>query len=420
MNLGARDPRDVRVVVTGMGTINPIGNDVPSFWDSLKRGANGVRRLRNFDPGDASVQIGGEVDIPDLTEYGIGRKAVRRFDRFIIFAHVAGTQALRDSGIDVEKAPHRYGAVIGSGDGGLTAHETNAPRISTHGIDAAQPLYVVNAIPSSGTGYVARELNLQGPNFAISAACATSNHAFSVASLLIKFGLADAMLAGGSEAVVNSLGLGAFAAITALSERNDSPETASRPFDKDRDGFVLAEGAGALCLEDLEHAKARGARIYAELTGFGLSCDAHDLVAPHPEAGGAVLAMKNALASARLEPADIDLINSHATSTTLGDIAECKGIHAVFGDLATRVPVHATKSMTGHLVGATSAAEAIASILAIHEGAVHPTTNQFERDPEIDLEVVEECRDMDVRHVLSNSFGFAGQNSAVVISRFEG
>jgi 3-oxoacyl-[acyl-carrier-protein] synthase II len=407
-------------VVTGLGTINPIGNDVPSFWDNLKRGTNGVRRLRNFDPGDAAVQIGGEVDIPDLTEYGLGRKSVRRFDRFILFAHVAGTQALRDAGIDVEKAPHRYGSVIGSGEGGLTAHETNVPRIQDGGPDAAAPLYVVNAIPSSGTGFVAREWNLQGPNFAVSAACATSNHSISVASLLIKSGLADAMLAGGSEAVVTILGLGAFSAITALSERNDSPETASRPFDRDRDGFVLSEGAAALCLEDLEHARARGARIYAEITGYGLSCDAHDLVAPHPEADGAALAMRNALESAQLSVDDIDLINCHATSTPLGDVAECRGIHSVFGDLATRVPVHATKSMTGHLVGATSASEAIASILAITEGAVHPTTNQFERDPDIDLNIVRECADMDIRHVLSNSFGFAGQNSALVISRFDG
>ncbi len=406
-------------MVTGLGTINPIGNDVPEFWNNLQKGANGVRRLQNIDPGDASVQIGGEIDMPDLTEYGLGRKAIRRFDRFIIFAHVAGTQALLDSGIDVEKAPHRYGAIIGSGEGGLMAHETNAPRVVEHGFDSAQPLYVINAIPSSGTGYVAKEWNLQGPNFSISAACATGNHAISVAGLIIQMGLADAMLAGGSEAVVTALGIGAFSCIGALSERNDSPETASRPFDRDRDGFVLSEGAAVLCLEELEHAKRRGARIYAEITGYGMSCDAHDLVAPHPDGHGAVRAMQNALESAGLEPKDVDLINAHATSTSLGDVAECRAIHAVFGDLATRVPVQATKSMTGHLVGATSAAEAIASILAIGQSIVHPTINQFEKDPEIDLNVITDCSEMKIRNVLSNSFGFAGQNAAVVLSRFD-
>ena len=414
-----RNPHETRVVVTGIGTINPIGNTVPEYWEALQKGVSGIRKLKNTDPGDFSVSIGGEIDLPDLSEYNLTNKSLRRFDRFIIFAHIAGTQALRDSGLDIERAPHRYASIIGSGDGGLTAHETNAPRIAERGLDAARPFYVVNAIPSSGTAYFAKEWNLRGPNFAIASACSTSNYSMAMASLLIKMNMADAVFAGGSEAVVNTLGIGSFGVITALSERNDSPETASRPFDKDRDGFVLSEGAGVLCLEELEHAKKRGAKIYAELTGYGLSCDAYDLVAPDPEAKGAIQAMKSALESANLEPKDIDYISAHATSTSLGDLSEWRAIREVFGDLCTKVPVQATKSILGHLVSASSAVEAIAAILAFEKGIVHKTINQFERDPEIKLNIVEENRQMNVKHVLSNSFAFGGQNATVILSQYK-
>jgi 3-oxoacyl-[acyl-carrier-protein] synthase II len=278
---------------------------------------------------------------------------------------------------------------------------------------------VVGCIPNTASAYFANEFNLQGPNFSINSACATSNHSIGMASLLIRMGFADVMFAGGAEAVVNVPGFAGFGVIRALSERNDSPQTASRPFDRDRDGFVLAEGAGVLCLEELDHAKKRGARIYAELTGFGMSCDAHDLVSPHPEGRGAITAMKSCLASARLNTDQIDLINAHGTSTPLGDLSESKSIGVVFGEQKTQPLVHSTKSMTGHLIGAAGGVEAIAAIMAIEKGIVHPTINQFEKDPAILLNVVRNTPvEATVRHVLSNSFGFGGQNATIILSKY--
>jgi 3-oxoacyl-[acyl-carrier-protein] synthase II len=416
----ARDPRDVRVVVTGLGTINPIGNTVREFWDNLKAGKSGARRTTMVNVEGYHVQIAGEVDIPDVSAYGLTPKSLKRYDRYIILTHIAATQALKDSGLDPSAAPHRYGVLMGSGDGGSTAHDVNSGKLHRSGLRASSPLYLVNCIPNTGSGFVAMHHNLQGPNFCLASACATGNHSLGVAAQLIRMGMADAILAGGAEAPINLLGMAAFGNIMALSERNDSPQTASRPFDVSRDGFVLSEGAGALCLEELDHARRRGARIYAELTGTGFSCDAHDLVAPHPEARGAVIAMNTALADARLSPEDVDLLNAHATSTPIGDLSECRAVHGVFGSRATTVKVHATKSMTGHCIAAAGAVEAIASIMAFTEGVIHPTINQFERDPAIDLNVVTEPLEMPVRHVLSNSFGFAGQNAAIVLSRFLG
>ena len=415
-----RNPLDVRVVVTGLGTINPIGNSVREFWDNLKAGKSGVRLISTVDVQNYHVRIAGEIDIPDVTPFGLTPKSVRRYDRYIILSHIAATQALKDSGLDPQAAPHRYGVIIGSGDGGSTAHDIQGEKIHRSGLRAASPLYLVNTIPNTATGYVAIMYNLQGVNFAVSSACATGNHALGIAAQLIRMGMADAILAGGTEACINRLGMACFGNIMALSERNDSPETASRPFDIGRDGFVLSEGSGVLCLEELEHAKKRGARIYAELTGTGFSCDAYDLVTPHPEARGATMAMQSALAEAEIPASKIDLLNAHATSTTIGDLSECRGIHNVFGDHATKMMVHATKSMTGHCIAAASAVEAIAAIMAFAEGVVHPTTNQFERDPQIDLNVVTEPTEVRVNHILSNSFGFAGQNAAIILSRFAG
>lgn len=413
------NPHDVRVVVTGLGTINPIGNTVREFWDNLCIGKSGVRRISMVNVDDFHVKIAGEIDLPDLTPYGLTAKSIRRYDRYIIMSHVAATQAIRDAGLDPQAAPHRYGVIIGSGDGGSTAHEVNTEKMHRVGLKATSPLYLVNAIPNTASGFVAMHHGLQGLNFAVCSACATGNHAIGLAAQLIRMGMADAILAGGSEAAINMLGMCCFGNIGALSERNDSPQTASRPFDKGRDGFVLSEGSGVLCLEELGHARRRGARIYAEITGTGFSCDAYDLVAPHPEARGATLAMQSALAEARLNPEDVDLLNAHATSTPIGDLSECRAVHAVFKDRATTVMVHATKSMTGHCIAASSAIEAIAAIMAIEEGVVHPTTNQFERDPQVDLNVVVEPRRAKVRHILSDAFGFAGQNSAIVISAFD-
>jgi 3-oxoacyl-[acyl-carrier-protein] synthase II len=414
----ARNPFDVRVVITGMGTINPIGNGVAEFWENLIKGKSGTRRISSFPVDDFPVRIAGEIDLPDPTPYFKNRKMARRLDRFVVLAHIAGHQAIRDSGLDVEKAPHRYGVIIGTGEGGAATRYSNTKKIVEDGMQSTSPFFVM-CIPSTASGFFAMEWNLQGPCFSVNSACATGNHAFGVAASLIRMGMADAIFTGGSEAVINPMGLSAFGNIMALSERNDSPETASRPFDRGRDGFVLSEGAGVLCLEELEHAKRRGATIYAELSGYGFSADAHDLVAPHPASSGSAQAIQDALDSARLNPDQVDLINCHAASTPLGDVAESRAINLVFKDLASKVPAHSTKSMTGHPLGAASAVEAVASILAIQKGVIHPTINQFEQDPEITLNVVRnEPREGRVNHVLSNGFGFGGQNAAVMISRY--
>jgi 3-oxoacyl-[acyl-carrier-protein] synthase II len=403
-----------------MGTINPIGSSVAEFWENLIKGKSGVRHITSFPINGFSVQIAGEIDLPELSPYFKNRKMARRLDRFSVLSQIAGAQAIRDAGLDVEKAPHRYGVIIGTGEGGAGTRYFNTKKIVEDGMQAASPFFVM-CIPSTASGFLAMEWNLQGPCFSVNSACATGNHAFGVAASLIKMGMADAIFTGGAEAVINPTGLAAFGNIMALSERNDSPETASRPFDKDRDGFVLSEGAGVLCLEELEHAKRRGATIYAELSGYGFTCDAHDLVAPHPESRGSARAMQDALDNARLNPEQVDLINCHAASTPLGDLAESKAISLVFKKLAAKIPAHSTKSMTGHPLGAASAVEAIAAILAIQRGVIHPTINQFEQDPEIELNVVRNHpRESRVDHVLSNGFGFGGQNAAVTISRFTG
>ncbi|MGA2378099.1 MAG: beta-ketoacyl-ACP synthase II [Spirochaetia bacterium] len=415
-----RNPSEVRVVITGMGTINPIGSSVAEFWENLVKGKSGVRRITSFPINGFSVQIAGEIDLPDVSPYFRNRKMARRLDRFVVLSQIAGDQAIRDSGLDVEKSPDRYGVIIGTGEGGAGTRYFNTKKIVEEGMQATSPFFVL-CIPSTASGFFAMEWNLQGPCFSVNSACATGNHAFGVAASLIRMGMADAIFTGGSEAVINPTGLAAFGNIMALSERNDSPETASRPFDKGRDGFVLSEGAGVLCLEELEHAKRRGATIYAELSGYGFTSDAHDLVAPHPKSRGSARAIQNALESAHLNTDQVDLINCHAASTTLGDLAESNAISAVFKERAAKIPVHSTKSMTGHPLGAASAVEAIAVILAIQRGVIHPTINQFEQDPRISLNVVRNHpREGRVDHVISNGFGFGGQNAAVTLSRFTG
>lgn len=414
-----RDPLSTRVVITGLGTVNPLGNSVEEFWKNLTLGKSGVRLINDPVIAKFNVRIGGKVDLPDLTPYFTKMSMTRRLDRFIIMSQVASCQAFRDSGINTEKEPGRYGALIGTGDAGVETHFQNFEKIVNIGLDAASPFYVVGSIPNTASAYFANTFNLQGPNFSVGSACATGNHAIGMASLIIKMGLADVMFAGGAEAVVNKAGFASFSVIRALSERNDSPETASRPFDKNRDGFVLAEGAGVLCLEELEHAKKRGAHIYAELSGFGMSCDAYDLVSPHPEGRGAIAAMESCLTSAKLNKSDITLINAHGTSTPLGDLQESKSINAVFKELTPGILVHSTKSMTGHLIGAAGGVEAIAAIMALDKGIIHPTINQFEQDPDIHLNVVRNKPvEKKIDHLLSNSFGFGGQNSTIILSRF--
>ena len=411
---------DQRIVITGIGAVTPIGQNVRAYWSALEAGVSGGRTARNSDLEDFHVQIAAEIDMPDdLSEYFPSRKAIRRLDRYIKYGYMAGHQAYVDAGLDDVRVRERIGALIGTGAGGLDSHEENIPRINERGLSGASPFYIVNAIPNTATAYLTMQKNLLGPSFSLNSACATSNHAMGVGASLIRSGLADVMIVGGSEAVANKTSIAAFGVIMALSSRNDEPERASRPFDRDRDGFVMGEGAGVLVLERLSHARARGANIYAELSGFGFTSDAYDMVAPHPDGEGAARCIRAAMNSAGVSPDELGLINCHGTSTQIGDRIESTAINSALGnERAASVPAHSTKSMTGHLIGAAGAVEAIAAIAVFRSGIIHATINLEERDPEINLNVSAENRDgRDVRHVLSNAFGFGGQNASVVLSR---
>jgi 3-oxoacyl-[acyl-carrier-protein] synthase II len=406
-----------------MGTVNPLGTSVKAFWSALLEGRSGVRTATRTDLTAHHVRIAGEVDLPDVSPH-MSPKLSRRLGRFITLGQVAASQAWNDSGLEtahVERAPHRFGVIVGTGDAGNDVHYRMIRRIERTGsLGSVSPFYAVGVIPNMPPALFALEKGLRGPNFSVNSACASSNHALAVAALTIRSGLADVVFAGGTEGVVDVPGFAGFSIIGALSERNDDPATASRPFDRERDGFVLAEGAGILCLEELEHARRRGARIHAELSGVGFSCDAHDLVSPHPEGCGAEQSMRAALEDARLRPDQIGLVNAHGTSTPLGDVAEARAVERLFGNGTGGVPVHSTKSMTGHLIGAAGAVEAIAGVLALREGVSHPSINVFEQDPEIRIEVIgDQPREGAVDHVLSNGFGFGGQNGTVILSRFD-
>lgn len=416
------DSRERRVVVTGLGTVNPIGNTVQEYWTNLKLGHSGIRMIRNIELHDYHIRFGGEVDYPEnIREYFEQPKMIKRLDRYIVMAHIAGIQALRDSKLETGDLSERCGAIIGSGAGGVLAHQNATNLIYENRMNEISPFYIVSCIPSTGTAFFAKEAGIRGPCFSISSACSTGNHAFGQAYSFIKTGIADIMFAGGSESAVNEMGLAAFGNILALSGRNENPEKASRPFDADRDGFVLGEGAGVLCLEELEHAERRKAHIYAEIAGFGFTSDAHDLVAPHPEAEGAVRAIKAAMDMAGLEAADIDLINAHGTATPIGDRTEGIAINNALNERGSQVPVHSTKSMTGHLLGGASAIEAIAAIMAFEENIIHPTANHDRLDPEINLNVITTPTDASsVNHILSNAFGFGGLNAVLILKRYQG
>lgn len=416
------DSRERRVVVTGLGTVNPIGNTVQEYWTNLKLGHSGIRMIRNIELHDYHIRFGGEVDYPEnIREYFEQPKMIKRLDRYIVMAHIAGIQALRDSKLESGDLSERCGAIIGSGAGGVLAHQNATNLIYENRMNEISPFYIVSCIPSTGTAFFAKEAGIRGPCFSICSACSTGNHAFGQAYSFIKTGIADIMFAGGSESAVNEMGLAAFGNILALSGRNENPEKASRPFDADRDGFVLGEGAGVLCLEELEHAERRKAHIYAEIAGFGFTSDAHDLVAPHPEAEGAVRAIKAAMDMAGLEAADIDLINAHGTATPVGDRTEGIAINNALNERGSQVPVHSTKSMTGHLLGGASAIEAIAAIMAFEENIIHPTANHDRLDPEINLNVITTPTDASsVNHILSNAFGFGGLNAVLILKRYQG
>jgi 3-oxoacyl-[acyl-carrier-protein] synthase II len=413
---------DRRVVITGMGAITPVGNDVETFWSSLKNGVSGVRRIASFDTSAFDCQIAGEVRDFDPKPYFKNPKDVRRTDRFAQLAMAAANMAMGDSGIDLEKVDrNRFGVIVSSGIGGLRTLQEQQTVLMTRGPSRNSPFTIPMLISNMASGLISMEFGLQGPNLCIVTACATSNNAIGESWRMIKFGDADLFLAGGSEASIVAIGLAGFGAMKALSTRNDEPERASRPFDRDRDGFIISEGAGVVVVEALEHAKARGAKIYCELAGYGLSADAYHMTAPPPDGGGAARAMQLALDHAGITPDQVDYINAHATSTGLGDISETHAIKKVFGDYAKKVPISATKSMTGHLLGGAGAVEMAACALSIRDSVIPPTINLENPDPECDLDYTPNtAREKKVRVALNNAFGFGGHNATLVIKAFEG
>jgi 3-oxoacyl-[acyl-carrier-protein] synthase II len=410
-----------RVVITGIGTVNPLGLTVADYWANLTAGKSGIARNTRFDSSTYSSQIAGLVPEFDHVPLFKDQKMARRLDKAIIYGVIAGNDAVRDSGLPEGTSPERVGVYLGSGMGGVGTFETETEVKVARGHKRINPFFVPMILPNTASGYLSIEHGYMGPNYTAVSACASANHAMGEAFHAIQRGDADAIFAGGTEAAVTEVVVAGFANMKALSGRNDDPEGASRPWDKDRDGFVIAEGAAVLCLEELEHAKARGARIYAEFAGFGQSSDGYHITAPHPEGAGGALAMKAALRSAKLNPEDIDLVNAHGTSTPLGDRGETMGVKKCFGEHARKLMMHSTKSMIGHTLGAAGAVEAVAALLALHKGIVHPTRNLHEADPECDLDYVPHtAREAKVRAVLSNSFGFGGHNATVILKQFAG
>ncbi len=410
-----------RVVVTGLGALTPLGRDVPAFWEGLLAGRSGIAPLTKFPTEGMKVRFGGEVKNFTPGEF-LDPKEVGRTDPFVHFAVAAATEAVRDSGIDFSKEdPWRCGAIVASGIGGLTELQDQHKRFLEKGPTKTNPFFVPKMMLNAASGHVALKFGLGGPNFGVASACASANHAMTCALRLIQYGDADVMLCGGAEAALTYLGLNGFANMGALSMRNDDPPRACRPFDKDRDGFVMGEGAGMLVFEDLDHAKARGARIHAEVLGVGNSDDHYHITAPDPEARGGIQAMKAALKDAGLKPEQVSYINAHGTSTELNDKSETKAIKAVFGPAAYKVPISSTKSMVGHLLGAAAGVEIIAGILSIRDGVVHPTINYATPDPECDLDYVPNTkRAVAVETVMSNSLGFGGHNAVIVVGRYRG
>ncbi len=422
--MNTRNDRGHRVVVTGMGMVTPVGNDVDAAWDALLGGRNGVACITRFEAGpDYDVRIAAEVKEFDPGQH-MDRKEAKRTDRFAQFAIVASQEAMRRAGLD--PGPEnldrdRIGVLIGSGIGGIATFEEQARLMVERGPKRISPFFVPMFIPDIAAGHVSMRYGLRGPNYATVSACSSSAHAVGDAMRIIQRGEADAMVAGGAEATVTPMTIAGFANMKALSTRNDSPETASRPFDAGRDGFVLGEGAGTLILESLEHALDRGAEILGEIVGFGQSADAYHLTAPAPEGAGAQIAMRRALEDARASTADVDYINAHGTSTPLNDVNETRAVKAVFGDDVRSLVMGSTKSMTGHLLGAAGAVEAIISVLVCRDGAIPPTINFETADPECDLNYAHNARiDQPVRLALSNSFGFGGHNVCLAVRRWDG
>ena len=406
-----------RVVITGLGLISPVGNSVEEGWQNIIAGVSGIAPITRFDTTTFPVKFAGEVKNFDITQY-ISAKDARRMDTFIHYGLAAGMQAVRDAGLDKEGAadPERVGVAIGSGIGGLPLIEETKAEYDAAGIRKVSPFFVPGSIINMISGNLSIEFGFKGPNISIVTACTTGTHSIGEAARIIEYGDADVMVAGGAESTVSPLGMGGFCAARALSTRNDDPATASRPWDKDRDGFVLGEGAGVLVLEEYEHAKARGAKIYAEVAGYGMSADAYHITAPNMD--GPRRSMVNALKNAGVTPADVQYVNAHGTSTPLGDKNESDAIKAAFGDAAKSIVVNSTKSMTGHLLGGAGGVESLFTVLAIHHQISPPTINIINQDPECDLDYcANKARPMKIDVALKNNFGFGGTNGSLVFKR---
>ena len=407
-----------RVVVTGLGAVTPIGNDVPSYWEGLSTGKNGVAPITLFDAARHACRFAAEVKGFDPRGF-IEPKEAKRWDRFCQFGVVAAKQAVAHAGLTIDASnANRVGTAIGSGVGGLLMMETQAHVLAERGPDRVSPFCVPMMIPNMATGLAAIALGAKGPSSAVATACAAGSNAIGDAFRLIQMGLADAMVCGGAESAITPLGVAGFASAKALSFRNDDPATASRPFDAERNGFVIGEGAGVIVLESLDHARARGAEILAEVVGYGMTCDAHHITSPTPGGLGGAEAMRLALADARIEAADVDYVNAHGTSTQANDSNETAAIKSALGERAYQIPVSSTKSMTGHLLGGSGGIEAVAAVLAIGHNLVPPTINYQNPDPACDLDVVpNQAREQTLNVVLSNSFGFGGHNVCLAFRR---
>lgn len=410
-----------RVVVTGLGALTPIGNNVSDFWNNLLNGVSGADRITRFDASLFKTQFACEIKNFNPTDF-LDRKEVRKMDSYSVYAMAASSEAMLDSGINTENINlDRAGVIWASGIGGLDTFLKECGDYATgNGTPRFNPFFIPKMIADIAAGHISIKYGFRGPNFATVSACASSTHAMIDAFNYIKWGKAEIFITGGSEASINAAGVGGFNAMHALSTRNDDPKTASRPFDNDREGFVLGEGAGALVLEEYEHAKKRGAKIYAEVVGGAMTADAHHITAPHPDGLGAMNVMKFAIRDAEMLPEDIDYINVHGTSTPLGDVAEVKAIKGVFGDHAKKLNISSTKSMTGHLLGAAGAVEAIASTLAVKHNTIPPTINHFTYDPNIDNSLnftFNKAQKREVKSAISNTFGFGGHNACIMIKK---
>ena len=413
---------DRRVVITGLGAVGPLGNDVETLWKNLLAGQCGIDRITFFDPAAFDTQIAGEVKNLDPTPAFPSPKEVRRADRYTQFAVHAGWQALRDSGLDLNRVNlDEVGCFIGSGIGGLGTTEDQHQTLLERGPRRISPFTIPMLILNMGSGLFSMFHNLRGPNVATCSACATSTHAIGEAWRTIKMGDAQVMFAGGSEATITPFGIGGFCAMKAMSTRNAEPKRSSRPFDVDRDGFVMGEGAGVVVLEELAHAQARGARVYAELTGYGNTADAHHMTAPSPRGEGAARCMAMALRNAQLNPADVSYINAHGTSTPQGDVCETEAIKTIFGEHAKKLAVSSTKGATGHMLGAAGAVELIVCVKALVHDSVPPTINLDNPDPQCDLDYVpHQARELKINAIVNNSFGFGGHNACVAARKFTG